>query len=216
MANAAYIGCTGISKAWSELDAREMIDQYPVLLFAGSRTLSSAERCPVPNTPNATLCLLIPVLWYRSKYYGETLLSIGGALSVPTFGSYASCRHIWPSLQVFFFFFFNYLTIAQAAEPSYPLIAPILLVSAKFLLEIPLSTAATIIIPWRSHFVSHQSLSEGQAAWTKDNKSQRRSSARRWGKVTAEGSANAKVRALWQDWPYEKVLPNPKEHLESD
>ena len=44
--------------------------------------------------------------------------------------------------------FFNYLTIAQAGERSYPLIAPIESVSsAKFLPEIPLSAAATVIIP---------------------------------------------------------------------
>ena len=46
-------------------------------------------------------------------------------------------RHIW-----------LYLTIAQAGERSYPLIAPIGSVSsAKFLPEIPLSVAATVIIP---------------------------------------------------------------------
>jgi hypothetical protein len=61
-----------------------------------------------------------------------------------TFRSYASpSPHLAFSLS-----FFNVLTIAQAAERSYPTIAPFGSVSsAKFLPEIPLSAAATVIIP---------------------------------------------------------------------
>ena len=63
-------------------------------------------------------------------------------MAVPTFRSYAS-----PSPHLAFSSsFFNYLTIAQAGERSYPLITPIGSVSsAKFLPEIPLS-AATVIM----------------------------------------------------------------------
>ena len=44
--------------------------------------------------------------------------------------------------------FFNVLTIAQAAERSYPIIAPIgSVMSAKILPEVPLSAVATVIIP---------------------------------------------------------------------
>ena len=62
----------------------------------------------------------------------------------PTFCSYASL----PPHLAFSLSFFNVLTIAQAAERSYPIIAPIgSVISAKFLPEIPLSAAVTVIIP---------------------------------------------------------------------
>ena len=65
-------------------------------------------------------------------------------MAMPTFRSYASPL---PHL-AFSSSFFNYLTISQAGERSYPLIAPIgSVISAKFLPEIPLSAAATVIIP---------------------------------------------------------------------
>ena len=65
-------------------------------------------------------------------------------VALPTFRSYASP----PPHLAFSLSFFNVLTIAQAAERSYPIIAPIGSVSsAKFLPEIPLSAAATVIIP---------------------------------------------------------------------
>ena len=65
-------------------------------------------------------------------------------MAVPTFRSYASP----PPHLAFSSSFFNYLTIAQAGERSYPLIAPIgSVISAKFLAEIPLSAAASVIIP---------------------------------------------------------------------
>jgi hypothetical protein len=62
----------------------------------------------------------------------------------PTFRSYASPGpHLAFSLN-----FFNVLTIAQAADGSYPNIAPVGSVSsAIFLPEIPVSAAATVIIP---------------------------------------------------------------------
>ena len=61
-----------------------------------------------------------------------------------SFRSYASL----PPHLAFSSSFFNVLTIAQAAERSYPVIAPIGSVSsAKFLPEIPLSAVATVIIP---------------------------------------------------------------------
>lgn len=65
-------------------------------------------------------------------------------VALPTFRSYASP----PPHLAFSLSFFNVLTIAQATERSYPIIAPIGSVSsAKFLPEIPLSAAATVIIP---------------------------------------------------------------------
>lgn len=61
-----------------------------------------------------------------------------------SFRSYASP----PPHLAFSLSFFNILTIGQAAERSYPTIAPIGSVfSAKFLPEIPVSAAATVIIP---------------------------------------------------------------------
>ena len=66
------------------------------------------------------------------------------SVAPPTFRSYASpSPHLAFSLG-----FFNVLTISQAAERSYPSIAPIgSVTSARFLPEIPLSAVATVIIP---------------------------------------------------------------------
>jgi hypothetical protein len=65
-------------------------------------------------------------------------------MAPPNFRSYASP----PPHLAFSLSFFNVLTIAQAAERSYPIIAPIgSVISAKFLPEIPVSAAATVIIP---------------------------------------------------------------------
>ena len=70
-------------------------------------------------------------------------------MAVPTFHSHASPP---PHLAFCssFYLTISYLTISQAGERSYPgpLIAPIGSVSsAKFLPKIPLSAAATVIIP---------------------------------------------------------------------
>jgi hypothetical protein len=71
-------------------------------------------------------------------------MSVAPPTSSLSFRSYASP----PPHLAFSLSFFNVLTIAQAAERSYPIIAPIGSVSsAKILPEIPLSAAATVIIP---------------------------------------------------------------------
>ncbi|KDR79618.1 hypothetical protein GALMADRAFT_46580, partial [Galerina marginata CBS 339.88] len=65
-------------------------------------------------------------------------------MALQTFRSYASP----PPHLAYSSSFFNDLTIAQATERSYPIIAPIgSVISARFLPEIPLSAAATVIVP---------------------------------------------------------------------
>ena len=120
-----------------------------------------------------------------------------------------SAAHIWPSLQVFF----NYLTISQAAECSYPLIV----VLQNFYPRSPFPLQQLTLYLAKA-------FREPLILNPKGRPRERRITGATEGPTQGGGARahpkaaleNAKVRALWQDWPYEKVLPNPKEPLESD
>ena len=131
-------------------------------------------------------------------------------MAVPTFHSYASPL----PLLAFSSSFFNYLSISQAAERSYPPTAPIGSVSsANFYPKFPFP------LQQLSLYLA-KSFCEPLILNPKGRPPERRITGATEGPAQG-GGARAHPKAtrkcgLWQDWPYEKVLLNPKKPLESD